>query len=72
MLFGLFIKAMLDYGDPDSPDIYTSFLGVGTPVAIGIGALLLGVILLIPARFAYRDFFRRKPEVYDPVLVVRA
>jgi amino acid transporter len=66
MLLGLFVKALIDYGDPDSPDIYTSFLGVGTPVAIGVGALLLGVILLIPARFAYPAFFRRKTEVYDP------
>ncbi len=66
LLFGLFVKALIDYGDPNSPDIYTSWLGVGTPVLIGVGALVLGVIFLIPARFAYRDFFRRRTEVYDP------
>ncbi len=66
MLLGLFVKAFIDYSDPNSPDIYTSILGVGTPVMIGVGALLLGVVFLIPARFAYRDFFARKPEVFDP------
>ena len=64
LLFGLFIKSFIDYSKPANTN--TSFLGVGSPVVIGVGALVLGVILLIPARFAYPAFFRRKTEVYDP------
>ena len=33
---------------------------------IGIGALLLGVVLMIIAYWPYRDFFRRKREIADP------
>lgn len=72
MLLGIFVKAALDYGNPKSPDIYTSFLGIGTPAFIGIGALLLGVLALPFAMRAYPEFFGRKPEVYNPATAGQA
>ena len=64
MLTGLFIKAFIDYKEPDAG--YSSpVAGIGAPVVIGIGALLLGVVLMIAAHFVYRDFFRRKTDTGD-------
>ena len=65
ILFGIFIKAFLDYRKADCCTS-KAILGIGPPVAIGIGALLLGVVIMIIAHWPYREFFRRKPEVADP------
>jgi amino acid transporter len=69
-LFGIFIVALKDYSDPENTN--TEVLGIGSPVVIGIGALLLGVVLMIVARFRYKDFFARKPEVFDPATAGQA
>jgi len=69
-LFAIAIKAFVDYQNPDNTN--TSFAGIGSPVVIGVGALLLGVVVMIFARFRYREFFSRKPEVYDPATAGQA
>jgi amino acid transporter len=67
MLFAIFVKAFIDYKDPHCASCTSKpILGIGAPVAIGIGALLLGVVVMIIAHWPYREFFRRKPEVADP------
>jgi amino acid transporter len=67
MLFGIFVKAFFDYKTTSTDVNYSGgVLGVGTPVAIGVGLLLMGVVLMVVANFSYRDFFRRKPETADP------
>jgi hypothetical protein len=35
-------------------------------VAIGVGLILLGVLVMIWANFVYPKFFKRKTEVADP------
>jgi hypothetical protein len=35
-------------------------------VVIGVGGLIVGAVLMVFARFTYREFFARKPEVFDP------
>jgi amino acid transporter len=62
MLTGIFIKALIDYSKEDA-GYSPAVAGIGSPVVIGIGMLLLGVVLLVISRFVYRDFFRRKREV---------
>jgi amino acid transporter len=69
-LFAIFIKAFFDYSNPDNTN--TEILGVGAPVAIGVGSLLLGAVVMFFARFRYREFFARKPEVYDPATAGQA
>lgn len=67
MLLGIFVKAFSDYNTTSLKINYThGVAGVGTPVAIGVGGLLLGVILMIFAWISHPDFFRRKPEVARP------
>src|SRR5262249_1193863 len=62
MLTGIFIKAFIDYKEPGAG--YSKAVpGIGAPVVIGVGMLLLGVVLMVFARFAYPAFFKRKPEV---------
>ncbi|HEY6780167.1 MAG TPA: hypothetical protein VI111_04390, partial [Thermoleophilaceae bacterium] len=69
-LFAIFIVALIDYSNPDNTN--TEILGIGTPVAIGVGSLLLGVVVMIFARLRYREFFARKPEVFDPATAGQA
>jgi amino acid transporter len=67
MLTYIFIKAFLDYKTTSTDVNYSGgFLGVGTPVAIGVGGLLVGVIVLVFANIAYPKFFKRKWETADP------
>jgi amino acid transporter len=64
MLLAIFVKSFLELKNPDNTN--TEFLGIGSPVVIGVGGLIVGAVLLVFARFAYREFFARKPEVFDP------
>jgi amino acid transporter len=71
MLFGIFVKAMIFYGhraNNYSPDA----LGIGLPVVIGIGSLLIGVVLMLLTRIRLPEFFKRQPEVADPAAVAGA
>jgi amino acid transporter len=70
LLLGIFVKSFIDLSNPDNTN--TAFLGVGAPVVIGVGGLVLGAVLMIFARFSYRDFFSRKPEVFDPATAGQA
>ena len=69
-LFAIFIKAFFDYKNPDNT--YTELFGIGLPVVVGVGVLLLGVVVMFFARFRYREFFARKPEVFDPATAGQA
>ena len=62
-LTGVFVKAFIEYSNPDNGSGVSVF-GVGAPLVIGIGALLLGVVLMIYANVAHREFFKvNRPEV---------
>ncbi|HWB69380.1 MAG TPA: APC family permease [Solirubrobacterales bacterium] len=67
LLAGIFIKAFSDYNTTSTEVNYTGgVFGIGTPVAIGVGMLLLGVVVMVFANVAYPKFFKRKTEVADP------
>ncbi len=67
MLTFIFVKAFFDYKTTSTDVNYSGgFLGVGSPVAIGVGSLLLGVVVLVFANIAYPKFFKRKWETADP------
>jgi amino acid transporter len=62
----IFIKAYITYKNPAETETGTAFLGFGVPVAIGVGLILLGVVVMIWANLVYPKFFKRRPEVADP------
>jgi amino acid transporter len=65
ILMAIFIKAYIDYKPADA-NYGGDFLGFGLAVAIGVGLLLVGVVLLVIANLAYPEFFRRKWETAEP------
>jgi amino acid transporter len=65
----IFVYAVIQYQDPAN-DVSKPILGIGAPVVIGIGSLLLGVVLMLFARVPYREFFSRKLEVADPAVLL--
>ncbi|MDX6668888.1 MAG: hypothetical protein QOK04_2268 [Solirubrobacteraceae bacterium] len=64
MLFGVFVKALIDYSKPGNTTSGGVF-GIGAPVVIGIGSLLLGVILMLLAWRVYPRFFGRRTEAAE-------
>jgi amino acid transporter len=65
MLTYIFVKAFIDLKKPIA-NYSGDFLGIGTSVAIGVGLILVGVVVLVFVNFIYPRFFRRKLEVADP------
>jgi amino acid transporter len=68
LLAYLFFQAVRDFADPDASYTGQSILGVGVPLAIGLGFLFLGVVFMILWRLGgHERFFGRKPlEAVDP------
>jgi amino acid transporter len=65
LMAGLFVKAFHDYSQKDfnySPPLW----GIEVPIAVGIGMLLLGVVLMLLSWVKYREFFARRPETAPP------
>jgi amino acid transporter len=65
LLTGIFIKALIDYNKVENT-YAGKFLGFGVPVAIGVGMLIVGVVVMFIANIAYPKFFKRKPETAEP------
>jgi amino acid transporter len=68
IMAGVFVKALVDYSKAGA-NYAKPIAGIEVPIAIGIGSLLLGVVLMFFAMVRYRDFFRRRPEVSPPGLL---
>ena len=69
MLTGVFVKCFLYYSDPANSSSGKSVLGLGLPLFIGLGALLLGVVGMLYANLRHRDFFRdNSAQVAEPEL----
>jgi amino acid transporter len=70
ILAGIFAKAAHDYSQAGF-NYSGPFLGIETPIVIGIGGLLLGVVAMLFAMVPYRSFFQQKPytEVSEPGLL---
>jgi amino acid transporter len=60
-MFALFIGSCINFANPDQSK--TSFGGIGAALIFGAGGLLVGVVLMLWARFALPAFFQRGREV---------
>ena len=67
----LFVEAIRVLSDPEESYTGEEIFGLGVPLVIGLGFLLLGVVILILWRLAghHRFFSRRALEAADPELV---
>jgi amino acid transporter len=70
ILTWLFVRSVIDLTDPANSYTGTSWLGVGPPLVIGVGFLVLGGILEAAWRLAgHERFFGRKSfEAVDPAV----
>ena len=63
----VFETAFSDYKTTSTVVNYTGGIdGIGTPVAIGVGLLVFGAVVMVIANFVYPQFFRRKRETAPP------
>jgi amino acid transporter len=63
MLAAIFVKSCIDLSKPENSESGNSWFGVGPPLVIGLGFLLLGVVFMFLWLPHGRAFFRRRPEV---------
>jgi amino acid transporter len=71
ILTWVLIKAVIDYSKPHA-GYAKPFLGIGSPIAIALLTIILGLIFMFVQRVTMPEFFRRKPEVVDPAIVATA
>ena len=71
VLTWVLVKAVIDYSKADG-GYAKPFLGIGSPIAIALVMIILGVGLMIVQRITMPEFFRRKPEVVDDSVLARA
>jgi amino acid transporter len=66
VLLFVFVRSCIDLGRADAGS--TTYFGIGSPLVIGLGFLLLGVVLMGIWRLAgHREFFARRPEAAERV-----
>jgi amino acid transporter len=65
------VKAVVDYSKPHA-GYAKPFLGIGSPIAIALGTIIIGFVWMLVQRVMMPDFFRRKPEVVDSSVLAGA
>jgi amino acid transporter len=65
MLFGVGIRAAFYYGHAENVSS-KPILGITLPLWMGIGGMILGALIMLVSRPAFKEFFSRKPEVAPP------
>jgi amino acid transporter len=71
VLTWVLIKAVLVYSKPHA-GFAKPFLGIGSPIAIALFMIVLGIVLMIVQRITMPEYFRRKLEVVDPSVLAKA
>jgi amino acid transporter len=64
MLLAIFVKSCLDLSKPENSESGDSWFGLGPPLVIGLGFLLLGAVLMLLWRIEHKEFFRRRTETF--------
>jgi amino acid transporter len=65
LMAALFVKAFVFYSKADN-NYSPALWGIQVPIAIGIGSLLLGIVVMVAIWPRYRAFFARRAEVAPP------
>lgn len=69
MLFAVFVKSVIDYADPDNEDVSTKVFGLGGPVVIAVGLMVVGAVLMVLCWRNDPTFFKRKAELPTEAIV---
>jgi len=72
VLTWLFVKSCIDLSKPENSSSGDSWIGLGPPLVIGLGWLLVGVVAMLYWWSSNREFFTRRPEVVDPAFAAAA
>jgi hypothetical protein len=72
LLIWLLIESIGDLADPENSELGTTWLGVGPPLVIGIGIMLIGITFMIVWRFVTPRFWDERPSVAGELLEERA
>jgi len=70
MLAGIFVKSCIDLSKPQNSESGDSWFGIGPPLVIAIGFLIMGVVFMFLCWWNSPEFFRRKLETADPDVVL--
>ena len=65
------VKAVIDYSKPHA-GVAKPFLGIGSPIAIALVMVILGLVLMVIQRVTMPEFFKRRLEVVDPAFAAAA
>jgi amino acid transporter len=65
LLLAILVKSAIDLSDPANSESGEVWLGVGPPLVIGVGFMVMGLVLMLIWRFGHPEFFRRKPEIFS-------
>ncbi len=68
LLFWLLIESVINMSDPANSYTGEAWFGVGPPLVIGVGVLLIGVIFMLFWRVKDGRYWQERPSVADPVL----
>ena len=67
LLAYLFVRSLIDLSDPGASYSGGSVFGLGLPLVVGLGFLVLGAVFMVVWRAVGNErFFDRRPEVVDP------
>jgi amino acid transporter len=67
LLAHLFVRSFISLSDPGASNTGGALFGLGLPVVLGLGLLLLGAILMVLWRTMGNErFFGRRPERFTP------
>jgi amino acid transporter len=64
ILTWVLVRSIIDLADPANAESGQAWLGLGPPLVIGVGFMVLGVVLMILWSRRERAFFRRPAEVF--------
>jgi hypothetical protein len=67
LLAYLFVSSLVNLSDPGASSTGGSLFGLGLPLVVGLGILLLGTILMVCWRLLGNErFFARRPQTVPP------
>ena len=62
-------KSIVDLSKPENSESGASWLGVGPPLVIALGFMIMGAILMFVWSGKHKEFFKLKPQVADPAIL---